>query len=93
MRDLNAMGESNALRGRRRTFSRPTTLARAVAAYHHRFADAEGRVPATFQIVTLTGWAPAAGQPKPLRPGSARTRLAAALDTQEHRLSDRNNGD
>lgn len=88
MRDLRAMGESNALTDRRRTFSRPATLARAAAAYHQRHADADGRVPATFQIVTLTGWAPAAGQPKPLRPGSARTRLADALETVEHRLAD-----
>jgi SAM-dependent methyltransferase len=87
MRDLHAMGESNALADRRRSFTRPATLARTAAAYHDRYADTNGRVPATFQIVTLTGWAPAEGQPKPLRPGSARTRLADALDTVERPLT------
>jgi SAM-dependent methyltransferase len=83
MRDLRGMGESNALNERRQGLSRRMTLARAAAAYHDMFADADGRVPATFQILTLTGWAPHETQPKPLKPGSATTRLAEALGTQE----------
>ncbi len=79
MRDLRGMGESNALAERRRTPSRRETLARAAAIYAERFADADGRVPATFEIVYLTGWAPHPSQPRPLRPGSAAARLAEAL--------------
>ena len=58
MRDLRGMGETNALRERRRGFTRRSTLARAAALYHDLYAGPEGRVPATFRIVTLTGWAP-----------------------------------
>ncbi|MBI4969888.1 MAG: methyltransferase domain-containing protein [Rhodospirillales bacterium] len=54
--DLRGMGESNALVARRRRFLRRTTLARALALYRERYGDAEGRVPATFEIFTLTGW-------------------------------------
>jgi SAM-dependent methyltransferase len=56
--DLRGMGETNALTERRRTPLRRATLAAAVTAYRHLFGDAEGRVPATFQVVYLTGWAP-----------------------------------
>src|SRR6185437_8753429 len=72
MRELRTMGESNALAERRRSFTRRNTLARAAAIYA-----------ASFEIVTLTAWAPHASQPKPLRPGSARTRLADALGAAE----------
>jgi SAM-dependent methyltransferase len=57
--DLRAMGEGNALTVRRRHFSRRATFARAMALYHQHYADPEGRLPASFQIVTLTGWSPA----------------------------------
>ena len=60
-------------------------LTRAFEIYAERFGDADGRLPATFEIVSLTGWAPAASQPKPLRPGSAKMRLADALGVVEHR--------
>jgi len=56
--DLRGMGETNALTSRRRGFSRRGTLARAMALYAERHADADGRVRSTFQIVTLTGWTP-----------------------------------
>lgn len=80
MRDLRAMGESNAVAERRRGFTRRATLARAAAIYAERFGRADGRIPASFEIITLTAWAPHESQQKPLRPGSATTRLAAALD-------------
>ena len=55
-------------------------------AYHDLHADADGRVPATFQIIYLTGWAPHESQQKPLAPGSAKKRLADALGTREEKL-------
>jgi SAM-dependent methyltransferase len=58
IRDLKGMGEANAHTHRRRTFTRRATFLRALAIYQERFGDADGRVPATFEIVTLTGWAP-----------------------------------
>jgi hypothetical protein len=77
MRDLRAMGESNALQGRLRHFSRRAVLLGAAARYP---LAADGRAIAQFEVVTLTGWKPAPSQPKPLRPGSAVRRLADALD-------------
>lgn len=88
MRDLRAMGESNALHARLRTATRRAVLLRAAAIYGESFALPEGRVRATFEIITLTGWAPDASQPKPLRPGSAAQRLADALGTSETPLKD-----
>jgi SAM-dependent methyltransferase len=79
LHDLRGMGETNAALGRRRGFSRRATLIDAVRRYRAQFADAEGRIPATFQVIFLTGWAPHPSQPQPLRPGSAEVRLAAAL--------------
>lgn len=58
IRDLKGMGEANAHTHRRKTFTRRATFLRALAVYEERFGDANGRVPATFEIVTLTGWAP-----------------------------------
>jgi SAM-dependent methyltransferase len=83
MADLRAMGEANALEDRRRTPSRRTTLLRAAALYQELYARNDGRLPATFDVIYLTAWAPHASQPKPLRPGSAAHRLAEALDTRE----------
>jgi NADH dehydrogenase [ubiquinone] 1 alpha subcomplex assembly factor 5 len=83
MRELRAMGESNAVGERRRSFTRRATLLGAGRRYHELFAGPDGRVPAHFEIVTLTAWAPDASQPRPLKPGSARTSLAAALGAQE----------
>jgi NADH dehydrogenase [ubiquinone] 1 alpha subcomplex assembly factor 5 len=79
MRDLRAMGESNAVCERRRQFTRRATLMRAALRYTELFAGADGRVPASFELVTLTAWAPHESQPKPLRRGSAQARLADAL--------------
>lgn len=83
MRDLRAMGEGNAMDQRQRTPSRRTIFAQAMARYVDVFAMDDGRIPATFEIATLTGWAPADSQQQPLRPGSATHRLADALGTQE----------
>lgn len=83
MRDLKAMGASNVLCSRSRKPTRRETLARACAIYERRFSDTDGRVVATFDILTATAWAPHDSQPKPLRPGSATTRLADALGTTE----------
>ncbi|MDX2204638.1 MAG: methyltransferase domain-containing protein [Hyphomicrobiaceae bacterium] len=79
MRELRAMGATNALRTRRRTPLRRQTLARACAIYEERFGLPNGRVPATFEILTMTGWAPHESQQKPLAPGSARISLAEAI--------------
>ncbi len=83
MRDLRVMGETNAVRQRRTTFLRRDTLARVAEVYRDRFADADGRIRATFQVVYLTGWAPHESQQQPLRPGSAKARLADALGAEE----------
>ena len=71
MRDLRGMGETNAVLERPRHFTRRTTLLRAAAIYHSMFADKSGRIPATFQVIMLTGWALHGSQPRPLKPGSA----------------------
>lgn len=83
MHDLRRMGASNALLERRRTPLRRATLMRMAQIYGERFADADGRVRATFDIVWLSGWAPHASQQQPLAPGSAKHRLADALGTRE----------
>ncbi|SLN33852.1 methyltransferase domain-containing protein [Pseudooctadecabacter jejudonensis] len=83
MRDLRAMGEANAMDARRKTFTPRQVIGQAAATYQAAFATEDGRIPATFEIVTLTGWAPADSQPKPLRPGSATHRLADVLNTTE----------
>lgn len=82
MRDLRAMGETNVMRDRLRRPTARRVLARAAAILAERFAGPDGRVRATFEIIFLTGWAPAPGQRKPLRPGSATHRLAEALKPQ-----------
>ena len=89
MRDLRLMGETNATVGRRTGFSRRATLLSAAARYATGHADKDGRIPATFQVLFLTGWAPAETQQRPLRPGSAATRLADALDTTERPAGDK----
>jgi hypothetical protein len=89
MHDLRGMGETNALSARRRSALRRSTLARTVAVYSERFGLADGRIPASFEILFLAGWAPDASQPKPLHPGSATHRLADALGTIESYAGDR----
>ena len=83
MHDLRAMGATNALRERRRKPLRRSTLTRMAETYAERYADADGRVRATFEIIWLSAWAPHESQQKPLAPGSAAQRLADALGTTE----------
>ena len=83
MHDLRRMGATNALIERRRTPLRRATLLRMAEIYAERFADPDGRVRATFEIVWLSGWAPHPSQQQPLKPGSAQARLADALGTRE----------
>lgn len=89
MRDVKAMGASNVLSARSCRFTRRDTLARACAIYQEKFARADGRVVATFEILTVTAWAPDPSQQQPLKPGSARMRLADALGASEGSLSDK----
>ena len=79
MRDLRAFGAANALVERSRSPLRREVLARASHAYAEAFSDTDGRLRATFDILWLSAWAPHESQPKPLKPGSATTRLADAL--------------
>ncbi len=84
--DLRAMGEQNALAARRRSFAPRRLFDRTAEIYAAHFADPAGLLRATFDLVFLTGWAPADSQPRPLRPGSAKARLADALGTSETAL-------
>jgi SAM-dependent methyltransferase len=92
LRDLRRMGAANALTERRRAPLRRATLMRMTQIYVERFADADGRVRATFEIVWLSGWKPHASQQQPLRPGSANARLADALGTREIPAGDKAGG-
>jgi SAM-dependent methyltransferase len=83
LQDLRRMAGTNALAERRRMPLRRATLLRMAQIYAARFADRDGRVRASFDVVWMSGWAPDASQPQPLKPGSARTRLADALGTRE----------
>ncbi len=83
MHDLRRMGGGNPLFERRRSPLRRATLMRMAQIYGERFADADGRIRATFEIVWLSGWAPHESQQQPLRPGSATARLADALGAVE----------
>lgn len=83
MRDLGAMGAANALVERDGRPLRRAVRRRTDEIYAERFADADGRVRATFDFIWLSGWAPHDSQQKPLRPGSAKARLADALATDE----------
>lgn len=85
VKDLRAMGETNALANRKPFLSR-AALTGAIAHYQDKHSDAEGRFLATFDIVYLLGWAPDESQQKPLRPGSAKARLADALGVKEHKI-------
>ena len=78
-----------ALSARLRRPTRREVFVRAAAIYQDRFANAEGRIPATFVIICLTGWAPHDSQQKPLRPGSAAARLAEAREQAQQKLQTR----
>lgn len=83
MRDLRLMGEGNAVAERQKSFTRRSLFLRAGELYAQKFADPDGRIRASFEVIFLLGWAPHESQQKPLRPGSAQTRLAEFLGTDE----------
>ena len=83
MQEIRAIGESNALAERRRTFLRRDVLGLCLQLYQERFSRPDGKTRATLELVTLTGWAPASSQQEPLRPGSAAASLAEALGSSE----------
>lgn len=86
MADLRGMGATNPLADRLRRPASRGLLMRAARIYEEKFADADGRIRATFDIVWLTGWAPHESQQKPLQPGAAKMRLADALGATERKL-------
>lgn len=88
MQDIKGMGASNMLCARRRQPVTRGLLMRAAEIYANRFALPTARIPATFEVIMLTAWAPDASQPKPLKPGSATARLADALGTTERNPGD-----
>ena len=78
--DLRGMGETNAVAEQRKTLTRRATLLHALNLYQQRFANEKGRVPATFQVLTMTAWTPHPTQQQPLRPGSGQASLADVLN-------------
>ncbi|MBN9021406.1 MAG: methyltransferase domain-containing protein [Rhizobiales bacterium] len=92
MRDLRAMGATNMLVERDRRPLRRAVLAAAAADYASRFADPDGRIRVTFDIVSVSGWVPHESQQKPLAPGSARVRLADALGAKEEKAGEKAGG-
>ena len=86
MHDLRAMGEGNALAQRLRRPTRRGIFIRAAELYQQTYGGTDGLIPATFEMIVLTGWAPHDSQPKALRPGSAKARLSEALAVRELKL-------
>ncbi|MBV9349114.1 MAG: methyltransferase domain-containing protein [Pseudolabrys sp.] len=89
MDDLRRMGATNVMHERRRTPMRRATLSRMMEIYAERFAEDDGRIRATFEIIWLSGWAPHPSQQQPLKPGSAQRRLADALNVTEMPAGDK----
>ncbi len=89
MRDLRGMGESNILHTRKHGNTSQKLMMAVAEAYADMFARADGRIPATFDILFLTGWAPHESQQKPLAPGSAKMRLADALGVKEYNAGEK----
>jgi len=83
MQDLRGMGASNATFNRLMKPTRRAVIMEAAKAYHEKFTAKNGRVPATFQIIYAIGWSPHDSQQKPLKPGTAKIKLADALKTEE----------
>jgi SAM-dependent methyltransferase len=92
MRDLRAMGATNVLVERSRLPLRRGVVLRAAEIYAARFADPDGRLRATFDIISVSGWAPHESQQQPLRPGSAKARLADALGVREQPAGEKAGG-
>lgn len=93
MRDLRGMGLATPLEERHSIHISRTLFDTADDIYKKRYGDRDGRLNVPFEIVTMTGWAPDASQQQPLRPGSAQTPLAEALDSKEHSLPEISNPD
>ena len=89
LNDLRRMGATNVLVERQSTMMKRAILARAADHYAERFADPDGKIRATFEVISILGWSPHESQQKPLRPGSARTRLADALGAAEQSAGDK----
>jgi SAM-dependent methyltransferase len=83
MHDLRLMGEGNAIIRRDKTFAGRALFMEAADLYQNRFAEPDGRIRASFEIIFMIGWAPHDSQQKPLRPGTAQHRLADALGSHE----------
>jgi SAM-dependent methyltransferase len=92
MADLRSMGATNVLDDRSRRFTSRNLFLRAADVYQRRFSDPDGKIRATFEIIWLTGWAPHESQQKPLKPGSAKQRLADALGVAERKTGDKAGG-
>jgi len=87
--DLRGMGETNAAVARNRAMPNRALWSETAGRYAEAYTDPDGRIPATFRIIHMLGWAPHESQPKPLRPGSADQRLADALGTEERPADDK----
>jgi len=83
MQDLRGMGEGNAITARDKSYPGKALFIEAAKIYHEHYAESDGRIYATFDIIFLLGWAPHKSQQQPLKPGSAENRLADALNTME----------
>ena len=83
MHDLRFMGEGNALIERPRHFTPRSLFLKTGELYAQKFSEPDGRIPASFEIIFMLGWAPHDSQQKPLRPGSATKKLAEFLGTEE----------
>ena len=87
--DLRGMGEGNIIAARNKKFSSKSLFLETAKIYQEKFSEPDGRIRASFEIIFLLGWAPHASQQKPLRPGSAKSRLADALSTEEIKTGDK----
>ncbi len=87
--DLRGMGEGNALAHRGKTNPGKVLFMETARLYHEKFAGADGRITASFEVIFLIGWAPHESQQKPLKPGSATIRLADALETKEIKMGEK----
>ena len=83
MHDLRGMGEGNIIRERSKINPGKVFFMEAAQRYQDNFAEEDGRIPASFEVIFLSGWSPHASQQQPLHPGSAEKRLSEALDSEE----------
>ena len=86
MHDLRGMAETNIISNRKKTMMSKKLLDEISKQYFDNFSNSDGRIVATFELIFLTGWAPSSNQQKPLKPGTAKVRLADALRTVENKL-------